>query len=244
MTSWSSSGGTWRTLAIGALVGLVAATGCASNQDAVSMDSEAAAPTSTVSDDTASPEPGALVDVFVDPRDDTHLLLRLAYCVTDATPSAVETASEVRISVTSRPADPPCEQDLVDLYLDDPLMSRRVVDAAHLTEMPVQAASFLYPDASDVAVAECTTEAARAAVAADIDGGLRSDILACDGTWMAVATSSNACPATGEPVDDGCIANEHTAYFRNVDGKWAIVGFACDVVRDMHPDLPDEICQD
>lgn len=236
-----------RALMTSALGGVLAVSvGCSSPDESASVDVEATGSTTSVSmmDHPAEAEAGDLIEVFVDPRDDTHLLLRLAFCVGDVTASALETATEVAVSVTSRPIDPPCEQDLVDLHLEAPLISRRVIDAAHNIEMTVQTASFLYPDTSDVPVAECTADAARAAVAKDIDGGLRSTILSCDGTWMAVDTSTNACPATGDSIAEGCLANQHVAYFHDDDGYWVIAGFDCDLLRSSHPDFPPEICQE
>lgn len=224
---------------------LAVAVGCSSPNQSASVDVETTgSPTSLTTVDPVEARAGDLVEVFIDPRDDTHLLLRLAFCVEDASASAVETVTEVAISVASRPIDPPCEQDLVDLHLEAPLISRHVIDAAHDIEMMVQTASFLYPDTADLAPAECTADAARAAVAKDVDGGLRSEMLACDGNWMAVDTSTNACPATGDSIAEGCIANQHIAYFHNDDGYWTIVAFDCDLVRSSHPDFPAEICQE
>jgi len=223
----------------------VVAVGCSSPNQSSSADvGTTASPTSLTTADPVEARAGDLLEVFIDPRDDTHLLLRLAFCVKDASASAVETVTQVAVSVTSRPIDPPCEQDLVDLHLEAPLISRHVIDAAHDIEMTVQTASFLYSDADALAPAECTADAARAAVAKDIDGGLRSEMLACDANWMAVDTSTNACPATGDTIAEGCIANQHIAYFHNDDGYWTIVGFDCDLVRSNHPDFPAEICQE
>lgn len=96
----------------------------------------------------------------------------------------------------------------------------------------------------DGTVADCSEESAAAAVAGNVDGGLRSRVLACDGTWMAVDTSTNACAATGEGIAEGCRANHHVVYFRSMDSAWSIVAFDdCELVRSIDPTLPAPICQ-
>ncbi len=147
------------------------------------------------------------------------------------------------MSVSSRTVDPPCNQDLVELTLATPLAGRRVVDAERGTELSVAPANFLYPDPATLVPAECTSEASVRAVAHDIDGGLQSNLLACDGTWMAVITWTNACPPESELSDEGCVGNEHVAYFTNVGGYWEIVAFDCDGARREEPAFPDSMCQ-
>src|SRR5688572_9632940 len=135
-------------------------------------DSTGTSPAGSITTETTIPEyePGELVEVWVDPRDDTHLLLKLTPCVADdATASAAETTTAVVISVEAREVDPPCDGDLVDLHLDAPPARRRVTHAANpdreFTVLPLES---LYPDPSTLVTAECTTEAAQAAVAHDI----------------------------------------------------------------------------
>lgn len=96
----------------------------------------------------------------------------------------------------------------------------------------------------DGTVADCSGETAATAVEANVDGGLRSSVLACDGTWMAVDTSTNACAATGESMAARCRANHHVVYFRSMGGAWSVVAFDdCDLVRSIDPSLPPHICQ-
>lgn len=193
---------------------------------------------------TVAKGPGDLNEVWIDPRDDTHLLLSVIPCVDDVVPSAVESSVQVALSVTATEVDPPCSGDLVDLYLDEPLADRRLTDAEHDVEMAVVPAEFLYPDPASLVVAECTTSAAREAVERNVDGGLRTNLVACDESWMAVDTSTDACAPTEEPISDGCKANQHIVYFRNDGGHWSLAFFDdCDAGRDQFPDFPEHICQ-
>src|SRR5687768_5476021 len=97
---------------------------------------------------------------------------------------------------------------------DDVRTSEPTVESSSTT-IPASTA----PPATQAPIpAECTSEAAVAAVAANVDGGLRTDLLGCAGGWMAVDTYTDACPATGEPMEEQCRANDHVAYFQAVDG--------------------------
>jgi hypothetical protein len=140
-------------------------------------------------------------------------------------PSAVEVAEatdRVVLGIGTPVLDPPCNPVRLEVRLQAPLGDRTVVDAAG-AELPVD--TYVPPDPSRLVRAECTEEAARTVVANDVDGGLRSELLDCVDGWMAVLTSTDACPATGEAPGDGCIGNVHTVYWRDVDGHWTITGF-------------------
>jgi hypothetical protein len=91
--------------------------------------------------------------------------------------------------------------------------------------------------------ADCTSESVVEAVAREVDGGIESDLLACNGAWMSVDTYTNACSA-GEPFEERCVGNHHVVYFRNVDGIWRVGGFDdCEAIRAQYPDLPTDICR-
>lgn len=154
----------------------------------------------------------------------------------------VETDQTVALSLLLEPVEPPCLTALIDVALGAPLAERDLLDGDTGDPIPVQDA--IPVDPSRTVAAECTSEAARRAVELGVDGGLRSELRACDRTWMAVATSSNACAPTGEDQNpEGCIANQHTGYWRNVGGAWVLLAFDdCEMIRRQYQDFSEANC--
>jgi hypothetical protein len=91
--------------------------------------------------------------------------------------------------------------------------------------------------------ADCSTESVRDAVSRGVESeGLRSNLLTCDGRWMAVLTYTEPCPAGGE-AGPRCRGNEHVVYFGVRSGVWTVLGFDdCDDVRAREPEMPETIC--
>lgn len=183
--------------------------------------------------------------VFVDPDDPAHLFVSVDCIPVPASdaPSALEVAEasdRVVLGIGTPVLDPPFNPVQLQVRLQAPLGDRTVVDAAG-SGLPVD--PYVPPDPSRLVPAECTDAAARAVVANDVDGGLRSELLGCLDGWMAVLTSTDACPATGEAPGEGCTGNVHTVYWRDVDGHWKITGFDdCDSIRRQYPGPPPALC--
>lgn len=183
--------------------------------------------------------------VFVDPEDpaDLHVSLGCVRVPAPGEPSPVDVAEapdQIVLELTTPVLEPPCNPVQLEVRLREPLGDRSVVSADG-AEVPVD--TYVAPDPARFVPAECTEEAARAAVASDVDGGLRSDLVGCLDGWMAVRTSTNACPATGERPAAGCIANSHTVYWRDAEGRWEITGFdGCDHIRRQYPGPPPALC--
>lgn len=228
-----------RRLAAVLLLGITAACGA---DEAATVDT--ARQTSETATSIASAE-GPIRAVFVDPDDPARLFVSVDCIPVPApdAPSAVEVAEatdRVVLGIGTPVLDPPCNPVRLEVRLQAPLGNRTVVDAAG-AELPVD--TYVPPDPSRLVRAECTEEAARTVVANDVDGGLRSELLDCVDGWMAVLTSTDACPATGEAPGDGCIGNVHTVYWRDVDGHWTITGFDdCDSIRRQYPGPPPALC--
>jgi hypothetical protein len=91
--------------------------------------------------------------------------------------------------------------------------------------------------------ADCSTESVNDAVSRGVESeGLRSDLLTCDGRWMAVLTYTQPCPANGEAAPR-CRGNEHIVYFGVRSEGWTVLGFdQCDDVRAREPEMPEAIC--
>ncbi len=144
--------------------------------------------------------------VLSDPRDERHLIVNVGTCSKGGDASAEEKPTEVVITVTGQRIEPLCASEQLDLRLDAPLGERTVIDASTGNSVTVEPALHLDP-ASTVPrlAAECTNPSVTEAVAREVDGGLRHQLLACGPKWMAVFTYQNACPATGDPlVDPDC----------------------------------------
>lgn len=194
---------------------------------------------------TVGAEDGAIRAVFVDPDDPSHLLVSVD-CIPVPSPGAPspveidEGPDRVVLRLRAPVLDPPCNPVQVDARLQAPLGDRGVSTAAGA---PLPVDTYVPLDPSRLVPAACSDEAARAVVANDVDGGLRSELIGCAEGWMAVRTSSDACPATGEAPAEGCIANVHTVYWRDVDGHWTITGFDdCDSIRRQYPGPPPALC--
>jgi hypothetical protein len=152
--------------------------------------------------------------------------------------AVTELADRVEVRLQAPSVSPPCQADILPIRLSSPLGSRRVVAAGSGTQLTT------VTDTREAIPSACTSEASAAAVARDIDQGLSSDILACAHGWMAVNTSQNACPATGDRPDAGCLAHLHVFYFRDVVGRWRIASIGpCSEVRHEFPDVPEDVCQ-
>jgi hypothetical protein len=211
-------------------------------------DEPAAVDTTRQPSDTTTTNPPAddpIRAVFVDPDDPAHVYVS-ADCVRVPAPDApstvevAEASDRVVLSIGTPVLEPPCNPVRLEVRLQAPLGDRTVVNASG-SELPVD--TYMPPDPSRLVQAECTDDAARAVVANDVDGGLRSELLGCLDGWMAVRTSTDACPATGEAPAEGCIGNIHTVYWREVAGHWTLTGFDdCDSIRRQYPGPPPSLC--
>ena len=192
----------------------------------------------------STPQAATLDGLFVDERDDTRLFVRVTTCVQSVDTSIVEDLNTIEIDVEPGPGGSPCER-IFEVRLDSPLGTRVVTDTAG-SALPVAAADFLYPDPAREAPAGCDQGEPAEAVLRNVDGGLRTHVLHCDADWLAVATSTNACPAgEDDPNRDGCLANAHTAYFHNIDGYWVLLSIdQCQLASSYRPDVPPTVCQD
>jgi hypothetical protein len=147
-------------------------------------------------------EPMGVQGVWYDPADDRHLIFAVDSCSEGAAASVEETPDQIVLSISGRRTEIPCTPERLEVYLEEPLGRRQVVDAGdrELADV-VEAAWLLPPDTSSWLPATCDSASASEAVRRGVDGGLRSDMLDCNDTWLVVATSVNACPATGEAPD-------------------------------------------
>lgn len=241
------SRGTWPSgVAVAVLAFLLSA--CAdSSTEITAAEEDSALGQSTTSAVSSPSRPHRPIEAaYRSSSDPSHLSVRVSCAVVPAGTGdvleVVETDQTVALSLLLEPVEPPCLTALIDVALGAPLAERDLLDGDTGDPIPVQDA--IPVDPSRTVAAECTSEAARRAVELGVDGGLRSELRACDRTWMAVATSSNACAPTGEEQDpEGCIANQHTGYWRNVDGAWVLLAFDdCEMIRRQYQDFSEANC--
>lgn len=183
--------------------------------------------------------------INLDPADDSHLVVTVGSCTRRAEVDVEESSKRIALLITGRRAPDGCQPEVLDVHLAASLGHRTLIDRVSGQERTAEPPPTGPLPAPPRLPADCSAESVREAVEREVDGGLMFHALACDGTWMAVDTSTNACPANGETIAPACRANQHLGYFRNIENIWRVVGFDdCAMVRVTYPDLPDEICQE
>jgi hypothetical protein len=181
---------------------------------------------------------------WIDPQDDRHLIFLVDGCSDGGTARVDERPNRVTVALAATPVDVPCVTEEVEVRLEAPVGDRAVIDASDGEHLELVEAAFLHPQpAPPRPAADCTADSVHEAVEHEIDGGLHASVRSCNGTWLVVETSANACPATGEAPAAGCITNRHVAYFRNVDDHWSVFAFDdCEVVAREDSTFPEELC--